>query len=449
MAGAFLYPSEGDTRALLQFLATQLAHAQGAAAAAKPRLRRPLRRQAAAAATPEKAPLPPRLSAAVSEALAHCLQESTSGSTGEPPLPTSAVREAAAVLRDADSSSVGAAAVGAASRTPQHGAVVRTGTQTAVLGRGGCWPPGLLAPDDSYREGLDGASVATSTVAGRPVGDAAAADAETEGLAEADEHEAAAKEAAAQAREAALFLMERAAELLLGTVRRGEAPVEAVAGLRQRLRDGEARRAQLQAEWEALRAPLTAELDELQQEEAAAAGRGARATDRLHETAALLRATKEEEEVLLAELEAVPGAPVAGRGAYVGRIMELVRHLRKQEAVNASILDSVRSVQREANAAADRLAREYALVDELVFRNAKKDNVCRDAYRLLAHMHQSFEALGARAADADRAERQIAELQDELDHLAKRPTDATCLRTDLEAVRAENLELQRQLDKPS
>eukprot|EP00850_Spirogloea_muscicola_P004389 SM000019S04933 [mRNA] locus=s19:22554:24963:- [translate_table: standard] len=443
MAGAFLYPSEGDTRALLQFLATQLSHAHSAAAAAKPRLRRPLRRQGAAAAAPGTAPLPTRLSAAVSTALAQCLQESTSsGSGGEPPLPASPVREAATVLRDADSPSAGAAAVRTASWTPQHGAVARTGTQTAVLGRGGCWPPCLLAPDDSYRDGLDGASVATGTVAGRPVGDAAAADARTDRLAEANEHEAAAKEAAARGREAALFLMERAAELVLGTVRRGEAAAEAAAGLRQRLRDGEARRAQLQAEWEALRAPLMAELDGLRQEEAAAASQSARATDRLHETAALLRATKEEEEALVAELEAVPGAPVAGRGAYVGRIMELVRHLRKQEAVNASILDSVRSVQREANAAADRLAREDALVDEL-------DIICRDAYRLLAHMHQSFEALSARAADADRAERQVAELQDELDNLTKRPTDATRLRRDLEAVRAENLELQRQLDKGS
>lgn len=80
----------------------------------------------------------------------------------------------------------------------------------------------------------------------------------------------------------------------------------------------------------------------------------------------LIAALREQEEVALAsELKSLKGA---ARSTYVRRITELVRNSKKQDADITRIINETRTLQRDSNAAQDRLRRSYALVDEIVFR---------------------------------------------------------------------------------
>jgi hypothetical protein len=102
-------------------------------------------------------------------------------------------------------------------------------------------------------------------------------------------------------------------------------------------------------------------------------------------------------------------------------------------------------VQREHNAAAESLSRAYALVDETIFRDAKRDDASREAYRLLAAIHAAFADLAARVEETSRAARAQRDLERKLEELAKRPLDLERVAADLAAVEAENADATARL----
>ncbi len=76
------------------------------------------------------------------------------------------------------------------------------------------------------------------------------------------------------------------------------------------------------------------------------------------------------------------------RSACTRRSMEIVRSIHKQEAVIKQVLVDTRVVQKDINALAEKLERTFFVTDELVFRDAKKDENARTAYKQLASLHE-------------------------------------------------------------
>ncbi|KAH9317197.1 hypothetical protein KI387_018966, partial [Taxus chinensis] len=103
---------------------------------------------------------------------------------------------------------------------------------------------------------------------------------------------------------------------------------------------------------------------------------------------AKIRERKEAETVLAKKLENAP--KMAARNTYIRRITELVKNSKKQDADIDRIIRDTKQFQRESNGAQDRLHRTYAIADEMIFRDAKKDPACRQAYRLLTSIHENF-----------------------------------------------------------
>ena len=95
-------------------------------------------------------------------------------------------------------------------------------------------------------------------------------------------------------------------------------------------------------------------------------------------------------------------------------------------------------MQREINAAQEALSRAYALVDETIFRDAKKDDASRDAYRLLTSIHSGFADLAARVDETSPSGRALRDLERKLEELLKRPLDLERIAADVQAVEAEN-----------
>ncbi|XP_056665054.1 coiled-coil domain-containing protein 22 isoform X6 [Monodelphis domestica] len=89
---------------------------------------------------------------------------------------------------------------------------------------------------------------------------------------------------------------------------------------------------------------------------------------------------------LVAELETLPRD--MARSAYTHRILEIVGSIRKQKEEITKILSDTKLLQKEINALSGKLDRTFAVADELVFKDAKKDDSVRKAYKYLAALHE-------------------------------------------------------------
>ena len=76
------------------------------------------------------------------------------------------------------------------------------------------------------------------------------------------------------------------------------------------------------------------------------------------------------------------------RVAYTRRIMEIVANIQKQKEDIGKILMDTRVVQKEINGLTGKLDRIFTVTDEQVYKNARKDEARRAAYKLLASLRE-------------------------------------------------------------
>jgi hypothetical protein len=257
-----------------------------------------------------------------------------------------------------------------------------------------------------------------------------------------------AKEGEIREVEGEMAVLREAVSLALDSSR--SSPSGALEELQERVVQGEQHMAALQAEWEAVRRPLEEKKAELEKEISTGEGEMASKTMELKDIRQQLQQSREKLRVregqawtLETDLKELSSRPK--RSSYVHRITELVKNSQKQETDIAKIITDTRALQRDGNATNDRLRRTYALVDELVFRDAKKDPVCRQSYRQLTTIHETFADIVDKVLEMDKTGRDIAELQAQLEELQKSSLDVQSVQADLDAVAIETRALERRL----
>ncbi|OAE23563.1 hypothetical protein AXG93_1877s1060 [Marchantia polymorpha subsp. ruderalis] len=243
------------------------------------------------------------------------------------------------------------------------------------------------------------------------------------------------------------LLLETAVNLALDESR---SPEDVLQELELVVKEGDERLLALQAEWDAVRSRLEERVADADKTYEARNSEIQSKLQKMREMrqevkdmTAKMWAREAEETQFLGEVEKL--AKGASRATYVRRITELVRNSKKQDADIARIIQDTRELQRESNMSQDKLRRLHALVDETVFRDAKKDPVCRQAYKLLSGLHINFENIIEKVLEMDKVGREISELQAKLEELEKRPLDAASVEADLDAIVAENRALERRL----
>ncbi|XP_050220334.1 uncharacterized protein LOC126670612 [Mercurialis annua] len=205
---------------------------------------------------------------------------------------------------------------------------------------------------------------------------------------------------------------------------------------------------ELESEWDAFRKPLVEKKISLEE---SLYGDMPDAQEKLQklrevelEKQSILSEVKRREEdysKLCLELEKLSGLP--SRISYIERIKEITKNSRKQDADIERILKETRELQLESNSIQDSLHRTYAVLDELVFREAKKEPVGRQAYRLLTSIHECFEQIAEKILVTDRIRREMADYEKKLTAMAARGLDVEKLQDDLDAIRKENEKLEQ------
>lgn len=200
---------------------------------------------------------------------------------------------------------------------------------------------------------------------------------------------------------------------------------------------------ELKSQWDAFRMPLEEKKRNLEESLYANIPDSQEKLQKLRELEhekqlVLSEITKREEEhsKLSADLEKQPKLP--SRTSYIERIKEITKSSQKQDADIKRILKETRELQLESNSIQDRLHRTYAVLDEIVCREAKRDPVVRKAYRLLTSLHDCFGQISEKILTTDRISREMTELEKKLAAMASRSLNVDKLQADLDAIVKEN-----------
>uniref|UniRef100_A0A182JAP8 Coiled-coil domain-containing protein 22 homolog n=1 Tax=Anopheles atroparvus TaxID=41427 RepID=A0A182JAP8_ANOAO len=177
----------------------------------------------------------------------------------------------------------------------------------------------------------------------------------------------------------------------------------------------------LQSQWETHRAPLVAILEEQQAKHSDKIGKSQKVIDEIES------ARRKSEQVivdlqtksalharLMQEFEKI--GKTVSRTAYTGRILEIIGNIRKQKTDIEKILHDTRSLQKEINTATGQLDRQFAVTDDLIFRNAKRDEYCKRAYILLVALHTECSELVGLVQETGAVKREVRELEDQIEN---------------------------------
>ncbi|KAI4545412.1 coiled-coil domain-containing protein 22 [Ovis canadensis] len=201
----------------------------------------------------------------------------------------------------------------------------------------------------------------------------------------------------------------------------------------------------LAGQWEKHRVPLLAEYRHLRKLQDCRELESSRRLAEIQELHQSVRAAAEEarrkEEVykqLVSELETLPKD--VSRLAYTQRILEIVGNIRKQKEEITKILSDTKELQKEINSLSGKLDRTFAVTDELVFKDAKKDDAVRKAYKYLAALHENCSQLIQTIEDTGTIMREVRDLEEQIETEMGKKTLSNLdkIREDYRALRQEN-----------
>ncbi|RUS87267.1 hypothetical protein EGW08_004947 [Elysia chlorotica] len=196
---------------------------------------------------------------------------------------------------------------------------------------------------------------------------------------------------------------------------------EANIGKLQSVVDNSAQRlVNLAKQWETHRGPLIEQYRQLRQYNSKRESEAQKKLEeikqfreRMKEVADDARKKDELQKQLVSEYERM--TKDVNRSAYTRKIMEIVSNIKKQKQEIDKILVDTRSVQKEINSLTGKLDRTFTVTDELIFRDAKKDDGVKKAYRFLAALHENFEQLIQMVEDTGAVVREIKDLEDQIE----------------------------------
>ncbi len=200
----------------------------------------------------------------------------------------------------------------------------------------------------------------------------------------------------------------------------------------------------LAKQWEKHRAPLIDEYRTLKEQNASKENESLKKLediqdlrDRMKDAVDETRAKEELQKQLAAEYERM--TKDVNRSAYTRRILEIVGNIRKQKDEIQKVLVDTKTLQKEINHLSGKLDRTFTVTDELIFKDAKKDEAVRKAYKYLAALHENFDQLIKTVEETGSIVREIRDLEDQIESESNKKTTAN-----LEKISADNKEMKKE-----
>ena len=222
-----------------------------------------------------------------------------------------------------------------------------------------------------------------------------------------------------------------------------------------------ARLVALAAEWEKRRAPLLEELRNVQDLQDAAMGESRVKLEQIKamrdEIKRLIDEIKQRDERYKQLVEAYRAMKnTQNRAIYTRRILDIVRNVKKQKIDIARILEDTRSMQKEINGIREHLARIYAVADEKIYQDAKRDQEKgsrdtskKDIYKLVVDLNKGFEDLIATIEEIGQTRATILNLESKIEQVQARTSAQNMerIQEDLRQIREANAALTERIHK--
>ncbi|KAM9325828.1 coiled-coil domain-containing protein 22 [Gastrophryne carolinensis] len=160
--------------------------------------------------------------------------------------------------------------------------------------------------------------------------------------------------------------------------------------------------------------------------------------DRIRTAADEAKRKEELYKQLVSEYESLPKD--VNRAAYTQRILEIVSNIKKQKEEITKILSDTKDLQKEINNLTGKVDRTFVVTDELVFKDAKKDEPVRKAYKYLAALHENCSHLIQTIEDTGTILREIRDLEEQIETETAKKTLSNLQKIleDYKAIKQEN-----------
>ncbi|CAG0888698.1 unnamed protein product [Darwinula stevensoni] len=217
----------------------------------------------------------------------------------------------------------------------------------------------------------------------------------------------------------------------------------------QMIWEGEARLKSLHSQWEARRVPLEEKQQQLRQQSSMKLSSRENCLDELENLKELERnliqdSVVKDHQAKNLQVEMAKISRDINRSQYTKRILEIVASIKKQEEEILKVLDDTKMVQKDINRLQGTLERSFAVADELIFRDAKKDESVRKAYKHLAALHECCDQLISTVQEIGNVMREIRDLEDQMEQESEHNWEERLetITNDLKQIKAENATLQ-------
>ncbi|CAD5114797.1 DgyrCDS3839 [Dimorphilus gyrociliatus] len=121
----------------------------------------------------------------------------------------------------------------------------------------------------------------------------------------------------------------------------------------------------------------------------------------------------------------------------------------KEEAQKQLVLIDTKEVQKEVNSIGGKLDRTFTVTDELLFRDAKKDETSRKSYKHLAALHENCKIIIKTLEETGAIIREIRTLEDQIESKSQEKIEENLekIAKDYAEMKKENTELKQRLAK--
>jgi len=119
--------------------------------------------------------------------------------------------------------------------------------------------------------------------------------------------------------------------------------------------------------------------------------------------------------------------------------MEIVANIQKQKEDIGKILMDTRVVQKEINGLTGKLDRIFTVTDEQVYKNARKDEARRAAYKLLASLRENCDMMVEAIKDTGQIKRGQKDLEEQID-----TENSKKVKANLERINADYVQMKKE-----
>lgn len=229
--------------------------------------------------------------------------------------------------------------------------------------------------------------------------------------------------------------------------------------LEMRLANAQQKMVKLQEEWNAVRMPLEEEIRAASAKEDVKSGVVDRLTEDLTNVSGKCLKLKEDVAEKDGSLKAIgkqleaafpkgeeeenEKRKAVSRNSFTKRILEIVHNIKKQKTELDRIIADTKELSKTVNSLEGKLDRSFSLADELVFKDAKKDEAVRKAYKLLAALHETCGALIGVVDEIGATLRGKRDKEDEVEREEQLEMESNLekITKDLESMKKENADM--------